>query len=379
MRFLNFPGSLLLVAVFANGAHPVAGFPRSGQSTLTPSKGDTVIAARSAQPLRPIVSQQGNYSILVPAGWSMSQVPGAALATVMSPPGQKAPAAYLLLLPVSDIRYQMMLNRCTQQYARNPLSGPNMISDCVVPAVRAQLQDSSFPWKPDQAVEAILQLYSGGNVQFRVTSMRDVSPGQVQYEIASVENGLQFAHWGQVNVSYLPNPLFSQAGHEGVTSLAMVTGCRSVPQRREDFRETCARVLGSFRPAANWGQMIAAQFMQTYQQEEQILLKMGSQIPPDMAYTRNMIGNFGAAQQQMQNQAFQNIQNAQLKSGENWIATLGGRVNMVNPATGEVKSLPAGYGNYCDDGAGNTLAGPDVVRGMSVGKSLACETMLQPW
>jgi hypothetical protein len=367
----------LIVPLALFAAMAIRGAQNPEQSVAI--KPDTSFAADRTPAFTPSGSQQGGFTILVPRGWKMNQVPGAPLAAVISPPGQHAPAVYLALFAVSDIRYNAMLNRCTGQFNRNPLLAPNMISGCVAPAVRAQLADSARQWKAEQALGAILQMFSGPADRFQITSSNETSPGQVQYRVASVENGEPLSHWGEVSMSYLANPLLSQAGQAGVTSLALVTGCRSAPDSESALRATCASVLQSFRPVPNWSQAVAAEFMQSYRQEAQALINMGINVANNMGVTREMIGNFGAAQQQMQLQTFENIQGAQYRSQQNWNAALGGNVNMVNPVTGEVKSLPSGYGSYCDDAAGNTVAGSDVGPGKSVGHSLPCATMLQQW
>ncbi len=369
----------LLAFLVLHGAAPMRGAQSPLKSGPVSLKADTFFAADRTPAFTPSGSQQGGFTILVPRGWAMNQVSGAPLAAVISPPGQHAPAIYLVLVAVSDIRYNAILNRCTGQFSRNPLLAPDMISNCVVPAVRAQLSDSAHEWKAEQALQAILQIFSGAEARFQITGSRETSPGQVQYRIASVENGKPLVHWGEVSISYLANPLLSQAGQAGVTSLSLVTGCRSAPDEETSFRATCANVLQSFRPAPGWNQSVAAQFMQGYRQEAQALINMGLNVARNMGVTRDMIGSFGAAQQQMQLQTYENIQNAQYHSQENWIATLGENVNMVNPLTGDVKSLPSGYGNYCDDAAGDTLAGPNVAPGKSVGHSLPCVTMRQTW
>ncbi len=330
--------------------------------------------------LTPTTSPHREFSILVPKGWTMTQVPGAPLATILAPAGQKAPAIYLVLLAVSDLRYQTMLNRCTQQYARNPLFAPNMISGCIAPSVRAQLGDSSVQWSATQALHAVLQTFSGANARFQITNSKEASPGLLSYQVSSVENEQPLQHWGEVSMSYLPNPLLSQAGRSGVTSLALVTGCRVSPQQEIQFRTLCASVLRSFRPAPGWPQAVAQQFMQEYQQESQTLLGMGNSMANNMGVTRTMIGNFGATMQQMQTATYEQIQKANYRTQQNWIAALGENVNMIDPITGKVYTLPDGYGNYCLDASGSeVLEGRDVELGRSVGNSSPCSTMLQPW
>jgi hypothetical protein len=369
---------LLILALCGTAAATGRASPQQRTSaTSKPSEGSRVIRA---VPFAPTSSSQGDFSILVPSGWTITEVPGSPLATIISSPGQTAPAVYLVLLAASDIRYQTMLNRCTQQYARNPLFAPDLISSCVAPAVRGQLADSRYQWNATEALQAILQMFSSPSATFQVTSSKDISQGVLEYRLSSMENGQPLQHWGDVSMSYLPNPLLSQAGRPGVTSLALVTGCRASSEQEIAFRNMCASVLGSFRPAPNWGQNVARQFMQVYQQETRTLLRMGTSVAANIGVTRSMIGNFGASMQQMQTQAYQQIQNVNYRTQQNWTATLGQNVNMRDPVTGKVYTLPEGYKNYCLDGTGSeVLMGEDVTLGRTVGKSTQCARMLHPW
>jgi hypothetical protein len=369
-----------LLLFVSSGAGRAGGRPSAPQNTSAPDRPLRQSLVLPAIALTPAYSPRGDFSILVPSGWNMTQVPGAPLATIISPPGQKAPAMYLLLLAASDIRYQGMLNSCTQRYARNPLFAPDMISGCVAPAVRAQLADSSYQWNCTQALQTILQTFSSPSARFQITSTKDISAGQLEYRLTSAENSQPLQHWGEVSMSYLPNPLLSQAGRPGVTSLALVTGCRVPPRQEDQLRETCASVLQSFRPAPNWGQSVAQQFMQSYQQEAQALLRIGNSVVANMGVTRNMIGNFGASMQQMQTRTYEQIQNANYHTQQNWIAALGENVNMRDATTGKVYTLPDGYKNYCLDVTGSqVLMGQDVAIGKTVGKSAQCARILQPW
>jgi hypothetical protein len=362
------------------GAAAANGSPSQPQKTRVSSKGSEGFRVIRAIPLVPATSARGEFSILIPSDWTITEVPGAPLAAIISSPGQKSTAIYLVLLATSDIRYQTMLNRCTQQYTRNPLFAPNLISSCVAPAVRAQLADSSYQWNSAQALQAILQMFSGPSATFQATSSKDISAGLLEYCLSSMEDGRPLQHWGDVSMSYLPNPLLSQAGRTGVTSLALITGCRASPEQQSEFRSMCAAVLRSFRPVPGWGQSVAQQFIQVYQQEAQALLRMGTSVAANMGVTRNMIGNFGASMQRMQTQTYEQIQQANHRTQQNWIATLGENVNMQDPVTGKVYTLPEGFKNYCLDGTGSeVLMGQDVTLGRSVSKSGQCARMLHPW
>jgi hypothetical protein len=351
----------------------------SGVATVATLPGTHAVPAVA---LRTVQSSQGDYAIAVPDGWTLNAAPGTGLITI-TPPGRQEPAIYIIpALRVSDVRYQAILNRCNQQFIQNPLGSPDVITTCIEPAVRAQLADSSHPWSPQAAFPVILALAAGTGTTYGSPTLETLSSTAVRYTVSLTKNGQTLQDWGSLTMAYLPNPLLaSSAGQPGVTSLAFLSGCEAPSSQAESFRHACDGVLRSFQPSQQWASNLAQQVMQSYVQESQILLQIGQSVVEGFGVRSAMIQQFGASIRQMQFQAFQTIQAANLRMAQDWIATLANETYVQDPGTGISYLVPAGYDRYCLNDAHNEifLGGPDLVPGRSVGSpSNICGTLLRP-
>jgi hypothetical protein len=85
---------------------------------------------------RPAGSPQGDFSILAPLGWSIEQPPQSLFTMLLKPEPNSSQSIYVIVVSVSDLRYVATLQRCNQQFARNPLAAPDMISGCSGPNAR---------------------------------------------------------------------------------------------------------------------------------------------------------------------------------------------------------------------------------------------------
>jgi hypothetical protein len=364
---------ILTVASMFVAAPPSHSEARSEPSTQT--------RAVQALPLRPVGSPQGDFSILAPAGWTIQQPPQSLFTVLLKPQSNSSESVYVIVITVSDLRYLTTLQRCNQQFARNPLFAPDAISGCVVPAVRAQMEDSNHRWSSADALRLTLQLFASAGSPFQLTNTNQGADGVLRYRALIRQGSQQVASGGTVAMAYFSNPLFSTATASGVTSLALISGCNAPLTQEESFGKTCGAILHSFQMNPQAMNRITAELMQSYQQEAQTLIQMGQTAVKGFANRSAMIANWGAQMQQMQKDAYDAIQAARYHDGQNWIATLGNEVNMQNPETGNVYSLPAGYGSYCLDASGQTaLMGPDLKPGESIGHSSPqCQTVLHSW
>ena len=365
--------SIAIVVLLLFATLPVC----SGAVPRSDTEGRTVPAVA----MKPAQTPQGGFSILEPLGWDLQRQPQSIFAINLKPQANTGESAYVILVNVSDLRYLMTLQRCNQQFARSRLFAPDSISGCVVPAVRAQMDDSRRRWAPADALRSTLQVFASAGAQFQLASTTQETNGVIGYRVLIRQGSQQLASNGTVTMAYFSNPLFSTTTAQGVTSLALISGCNAPISQEESFRATCSSILQSFRMDRQTMNEITSELLQSYQTEAQILIKMGQSDARGFASRSGAIANWGAQMQQMQNDTYGAIQAANYHNGLNWIATLGDKVNMQDPRTGKVYALPAGYGSYCMDASGNTaLMGLDLKPGQSVSKSSAqCDTLLHSW
>lgn len=355
-------GAAVLAAVWAAGA-------AAGVNHVAP--------VRAMQIVQPVPG----VSLALPPGWVVHPIGPTAFSA--SPPGAQEPSIYFLpAVRVSDLRYNAILQQANRAFALNPLGAPSVMN-AVRAAVQAQLADSSYRWSPAQALSALMQAFSppGSGVHFGAPEIRaSARPDTIDYRLRMEKPNGAFADWGSLTMTYLDNPLLAQSFRRpGVTSLAFVSGCEAPAEEAETFEATCAQALASLHMAPQWYPNLAAQVMQAYQQEYNTLLGMGQNAAANAALRNAMISSFGARIQQMQYQTYETMRRANLHNAENWIATLGNQVNMQDPNTGKVYTVPAGASSYCLDDTGQAvLYGRDIARGQWVGHHV-CATPLKQW
>lgn len=316
-------------------------------------------------------------SVAIPEGWTLRTVQGG-MAFLITPRGQRAPVIFILpTLRLSDFRYTSMITRCGVQF--NPLG--DVLTTCVIPSIRTQIADSSHPWSARDALQVLGHILAGPGARFSPTEVVAHSVADATYAIpVHLANGTQIEDWGYVHMIYVQNPLLSQpSGQPGVTSLAFLSGCEALSGQVESFRPLCAGVLQSIRLNQAFASELVQQLAQLYNEEYQILLKMGWARVRSLGIREQMIANFGANMRQMQYQMFQNLQTANLHNGENWIRTFGNEEVRRDLGTGKRYIVDRGYSSYCLDAAGNLLEGNNLVPGRYFGNpGYRCETVLQP-
>jgi hypothetical protein len=341
----------------------------------------TGVTKTPAVPLMAIQSPLG-FSVDVPAGWVQKPVPQAPNVLVFSPPGAAAHSIYILpALRVSDMRFQAILGRCSQAIRRSPLFAPDAFTGCVQPAVSSQLADSSQGWSPEAAFRAILATLGSGQTRFGTPQITPTSQNSARFSVPAASMGRQLEDWGFVTTTYLPNPLLAQAnGRGGVTTLGFVSGCSAPPADVERFSPLCAAALHSFHPSTEWVNRLAQAVYSAYAQESQILLRMGNTMVDHFAERQHSIAQFGSAMQQMQYSTYQAVQAANLRTGENEIATLGNNVILRDPTTGQMYLEPAGRGSYClNAGGSDVLTGTNMAPGKYIDSPAdQCAQMLEP-
>jgi hypothetical protein len=313
-------------------------------------------------------------SIAIPNGWTLTSADGDALISIQPSDGSQL-KAYILLFPVSDLRYRYAMHGCEQL---NPIDSSYV--QCVVQAVGEQYYDSSYAWTPSEALTLILQIASSNGASFGRDQTEQGPNGTAQFSVPVSVNGGTVELWGNIAMDYITNVLFTQAsGQPGVTSLALVTGCQAPQDQASNFESECGSIIRSFSPSQNLFNNIASSIMQDYQKEVNILIQMAQSEIQNIGIQSQMIQEFGQNMVHMQTQMYQDFQQQNYYDGEQWVATLGEQTNMQDPNNGNVYPVPSGYGSYCVDSSGNdVLAGNDLQPGETIG-NYECQTMLNPW
>ncbi len=295
-----------------------------------------------ALPLRATASPQGDYSIEVPAGWTLNETQSGG-AVLMTPSGQEQPSINIWpMVLVSDARYATTLLGCQQQGG-----GP---TDCALQALQVQLSDSSHPWAPQDGLRLLLNLQSSASVTFGPPEITPLSSDAVQFSVAVTENGKQFLARGYLQMAYFSNAFLTQpSGQPGTSSFAFVSACEVPAEQIESLKPTCASVLYSFRPAQTWLTNAVQQGLHHYETELQMFLAL---ITLQEQRTQ-MISEFGSFMQAAQLKAYEDMQASMDYVGQGWAAALGGNTRVWDPDTENIYTPPAGYKTYCLTGAGS--------------------------
>jgi len=379
---IRFAPLITLASVFLLG-HAVAqrtytdqgGFGQAvtGRSPLLP-----VQQAIPAVPLTAIVSPGGEFAASVPRGWSIS--PSAhGDSFFIAPSGHSQPSAYFIVVDVSDLRYLARITACSRGF--NPFG--DLLTQCTIPSIRIQLGDSSREWTPAEGLGLILQgMQARGAGRFGVPYVNAVSSSttspQAFYRVVGTTPQGQVEHWGIVTMIYMPNPMLYP---RAVTSFALIAGCSAPPDMADSLRRTCAGIIDSYRVSPAWEGRLTAGIINMYEQEGQILLRMGYNAARGFQAREQMINTFGQSMQSMQWRTFQAIQSRNYLTGQEWIATFGGNTLMKDPVTGALISVPYGYPSYGIDDRGLTstvLAGQDERPGASIGNAVSTHLLVPP-
>ncbi len=331
-----------------------------------PAGATTVPASQLA--LRP--SPQGDYTVGVPVGWSAQPVAGTDFLK-LTRGGSTSSIDVFPGIVVSDLRYQEQEDSCDQAYEADPFTAPNLTT-CSSAAVQTQLQDSSRPWTPQQALQVILTAL-GQSASFGTPVLTATSSDSAAFRVAGVAQGQPLSTSGFITVLSVRNPLLASGSGSGWTSVALLGACQAPSGQARQVQAVCSQVLGSFHPAAVFWSNLASQLAGRYQQEEQILLQIGDTDAAGFAQSGQLIGQWGSSMQQLQTRVYQSIQASSLDTGQHAIAALGGNNLEQDPGTGAVYSLPAGFGGYCLDTTGTTaVVGSGVTPGVD-----GCATVLR--
>jgi hypothetical protein len=336
---------------------------------------DIARAQHAAHALRAgalIPTLAGDFGIALPSGWTATASPGGDSLT-LRPRGERQPTAYMIVVSVSDLRYQTRIAACGRGY--NPYG--NALTQCVIPSVQLQLNDSR-EWAVTSAFRLILERLEQSGRRFTAPMLTPSGPTRAFFQVASTGPAGPAENWGVVSMSYLGNPML---GPDDVTSLVLIKGCSAPPQLTTDqFRRTCAGVLNSLRTSPTWGSRLAAEITDIYLQEADILVRMGRTIERGAAARERMIAGFGQSMQWMQLETFETMRKANYRAGQGWIAAFAGNTLVRDAATGRLYSVPYGYESYGIDDRGPVpviIYGNDVKPGISAGGATV-QRMLAP-
>jgi hypothetical protein len=337
----------------------------AGRTSLPPEQAIPSVS------LIPTSSPRGEFTVNLPENWSITpSTQGDGF--LMTPSGRTQPSISIVVVGVSDLRYLSRLAGCTKA-PFNPFG--DLLTQCIFPSVEIQLSDSSRGWTPEQGLQLILQTLQQSNragqfgapVVTVAASSRSFS--QAFYRVTGASPSGPVEHWGVLSISYVPNPMLGQGR---VTSLAFLADCSAPPEQSNGFRRGCAGVISSFRPSPPWESRLAAGTADIYQQESQILLKIGANVARGFQAREQMINSFGQSMQRMQQQTFNAIQSQNYRNGQGWIATFAGNTLVEDPVNGRRYEVPYGYSSYGIDDRGLTpviLMGPNEGPGRSIGSA----------
>jgi hypothetical protein len=324
----------------------------------------------SVTTLSPQDSPQGDYTVGVPPGWTPQPLSGGDFLELT----QDRSSASIFILPgvaVSDLRYHAMVSQCDDSYANDPFTAGSLFS-CIENAVQTQLQDSSYQWTPQQALQAVLatliQQADFGSPQVTATSRYSAT-----FRVAQLAQSRTLSTLGLISVLPISNSLLASGDGAGWTNVALLGACTGPPGQIDRLQAVCTQVLGSFHATAAFWNNLADQLDQVYQGEEQALLQFGYADAADFAQSGQLISQWGASMRQLQAQTYQAERAGSLMAGENAIAALGGNALEQDPSSGSEYSLPAGYGGYCLTATGTAAIVGDVTRGVD-----GCTTILRP-
>lgn len=344
-----------LCALLFMSASPIPGSGRTGRG----------LQAIPVVALTPARSSEGNFTMALPQGWSLTASPGGD-SIQATPVGKRQPSVYVVIVSVSDLRYQARIAACGRGFA--PFG--NALTQCVIPSVRIQLNDSKRQWSPQEAFQLILQRLQQagrGAQQFGAPMLTPSSASQAFYRAAGRGRNGPTENWGIITMFYFANPML---GRGEVTSLAMLAGCSASAGQANVFRRTCAGVINSFRPDPNWFGRLAAGIENIYGQEAQILIRMGQNIVQGYQVREQMITSLSQSVRSMQLQSFHTMQSTNYRNQQGWIAAFAGNTLLRDPATGKLLSVPYGYNSYGIDDRGPVpivIYGNNVKAGTSVG------------
>jgi hypothetical protein len=263
--------------------------------------------------------------------------------------------AFLMLVDVSDLRSNLMAASCLRL---NPLS-PAM-TRCVGSMVQTEENDGQHQWKPLEAIQVIGQVMGGRMGTPELTPVPN-SPTEAFYRLTVLGTNGPSEVSGILSMAYVPNGFL---GARGVTSVAFFKGCAAPPAQAAAFRDACGAVLESFSPDRGWSQRIAQRIINRYQQQWDIVMRAARNILQENASREQMITSLGQSMQQMQMQTYEIMRAANLRIGQDWIATFAGHVIMTDPATGQNVEVPAGFSSMGLDtrGPGAPVALPNATR-----------------
>jgi hypothetical protein len=314
------------------------------EAAEVPAKSTLSEKATLAVPLAPTRSANGDFTVYLPAEWSINSSSQGDVLT-MVPSGKTQPSIIVVIVSVSDLRYQTRIAGCSRGF--NPFG--NILMQCVIPSVQMQLQDSSRSWSPGESLQLVIERLQQSHWQglsFGHPDLIPISASQAFYQVLSSGPMGPLDHWGTITVYHLPNPML---GPGKVTSLALIAGCSVPASQAESWRDLCAGVIHSVRPAPGWGSRFTTALIGIYAQEADILIKMGQAIVKGFKVQQQMIDSAGRAVQRMQLEAFERRQEAMVHDTRHWVAALAGEELVRDPETGKIYPVPYGYQTYCID------------------------------
>jgi len=315
-------------------------------------------------------SPQDDYTVGVPPHWTAQPVANSDFLK-LTQDGSSASIEILPGIAVSDLKYDAMASQCDDSYANNPFTAGSLAT-CIESAAQTQLQDSSYQWTSQQALQAVLAALSQ-QASFGPPQVTTTSRYSAAFRVAQLAQGQTLSTQGLISVLPISNSLLASGNGPGWTNVALVGACNAAPGQIDRLQEVCSQVLGSFHATAAFWSNLADQLDQVYQGEEQALLQFGYADAADFAQSDELISQWGASMQQLQAQTYQTERTGSLTASENAIAALGGNALEQDPSTGGEYSLPAGYGGYCLSATGTMAIVGNVTEGVD-----GCTTILRP-
>lgn len=337
--------------------------PRSPVPTLR----SDVKVVHPSQPLIQATSQGGEFSIAIPAGWTINPSQDGQNFTI-TPSGRSEPSIGIhAAIPVSDLRATETAAYCAQSAAVDALT-------CSATELSYQFADSQYQWSATDAFHALVQyLTQVANAQYGTPQITQPSQTSATYEVIKQAGGSTLDDWGIIAMGYLNNPTFQVNANVAYTSLAFVTGCEASSDQVASMRPICEQALNWFRPSRAWLNNLAQRQIQSYQTEFQIIQQ---QLNNEQQF-QQMMNRFQSNMQQMQLEEFKAMEEIDARVGDGWHAALGGEVNMQDQS-GKVYRLDNGYQSYCLTNLGNVFESAGYLsQGESYG-SESCDQVLTP-
>src|ERR1700694_3116892 len=212
-----------------------------GQTGTGQAPPSNLKVGRPSQPLMLATSPGGEFSVAIPAGWTINPSQDGQTFP-LTPRGQADPSiACSAAIPVSDLRATEVAAYCAQTATADALT-------CSETELSYQLSDAQHAWSATESFQALVQALSQlTKVQYGPPRITPLSQVSATYEVTQQTRGATLDDWGMIAMGYLNNPTFQVNSNSAYTSLALVTGCEASPDQVASMRLICKQALTWFR------------------------------------------------------------------------------------------------------------------------------------